>query len=226
MERSFHIEPDAKRIMARPRAFDEQAVLDAATDIFWAKGYEATSTRDLSAGIGLTPSSMYAAFGDKRGLFRRALDHYLGGLRRKIADLEAMRSPGLAITRFFDDIIERSLADALRRGCMLVNCALEAPSEDREFRGAIARELKLIEDFFRDRIVSAQQCGEVTPTVSADDAARQLLAVLLGVRVLARVRPERLLLAGAVGQTLSMLGLPPLAAPATARSRNSRRLAS
>lgn len=196
--------------MARPREFDERAVLDAASDIFWTKGYEATSTRDLTAGTGLTPSSMYGAFGDKRGLFRRALDHYLVRLREKMSRLEATMSPGQAITGFLEDTIERSLEDALQRGCMLVNAALETSSLDAEFRDAVAHELKLIEAFFHGRVTAGQTAGDLSSDHPADDAARQLLAVLLGVRVLARVRPERELLTGAVRQTLGALGLPPL----------------
>ncbi|MGK9198916.1 MULTISPECIES: TetR/AcrR family transcriptional regulator [Sinorhizobium] len=212
--------------MARPREFDEEAVLNAASDIFWTRGYKATSTRELTARTGLTPSSMYAAFGDKRGLFRRALDHYLNRLREKMAHLEATASPGQAITGFFEDTIERSLGDALQRGCMLVNSALEASSEDAEFRSSIARELNLIEEFFRSRVTAGQECGDISRAHSAKDAARQLLAVLSGVRVLARVRPERPLLTGAVGQTLALLGLPPLAAPAAASIRESKHRAS
>lgn len=207
--------------MARPREFDEQAVLDAASEVFWTKGYEATSTRDLSAQTGLTPSSIYAAFGDKRRMFRRALDHYLGRLREKMTSLKATRSPGEAITGFFEDTIERSLDDALQRGCMLVNSALEASPQDPEFRAAIASELELIEDFFLGRIAEGQRRGDLSPAHSAEDAARQLLAVLLGVRVLARVRPEGPLLRGAVSQTLASLGLPPLAVAGTSSARSS-----
>lgn len=209
--------------MARPREFDEQAVLDAASDLFWTKGYEATSTRDLTACMGLTPSSMYAAFGDKRRLFRCALDHYLGRLRHKMAHLETTVSPGQAITGFFEDTIERSLGDALQRGCMLVNSALEVSPADAEFRDAIAHELKLIEGFFRSRFAAAQERGEISSAHSADEAARQLLAVLLGIRVLARVRPERALLTGAARQTLELLELPALAKTAGASAKSSRR---
>jgi len=196
--------------MARPRAFDEQAVLDAVSDLFWAKGYEATSTRDLTAHTGLTPSSMYAAFGDKRGLFLRALDHYLARLREKISRLETTVTPAQAITGFFEDTVERSLGDKLQRGCMLVNSVLEASPRDAEFRDAIAHELKLIEGFFHRCFVAGQKTGEIPSAHFADDAARQLLAVLLGIRVLARVRPERKLLTGAVWQALELLDLPPL----------------
>lgn len=205
--------------MARPREFDEQAVLDAASDIFWTKGFEATSTRELIVRTGLTPSSIYAAFGDKRGLFRAALDHYLDRLHDKIAALETTMAPGQAITGFFEDTIERSLGDRLHRGCMLVNSALEASPKDTELREAIAHELKLIEDFFRNRLIAGQACGDVSSVHSADETARQLLAVLLGVRVLARVRPERPVLMGAVRQTLQLLGLPPLKVIADAPAR-------
>jgi TetR/AcrR family transcriptional repressor of nem operon len=64
-------------VMARPREFDEQAVLEAAVQCFWMHGYEATSVRDLAERMEITGASLYNAFGDKRSLFRRALDHYL-----------------------------------------------------------------------------------------------------------------------------------------------------
>lgn len=196
--------------MGRPRQFDEDAVLDAASEIFWARGYEATSTRELTACTGLTPSSIYAAFGDKRGLFRRALDHYLARLRGKMARLDEAGSPGRAIAGFFQDTIDQSLADPAQRGCMLVNSALEATPQEPELREAVAGELRLIEAFFRDRVAAAQRVGEISAACSADDAARQLLALLLGLRVLARVRPEPPLLTGAANQALAALGLPPL----------------
>jgi TetR/AcrR family transcriptional regulator, transcriptional repressor for nem operon len=198
-----------RKEMTRPREFDERAALDAAVAAFWAKGYEGTSTRDLTACTGLSPSSMYAAFGDKRTFFRRALDHYLDRtLRDKIARLEAAASPGLAIAGFFDDVVERSIRDKLWRGCMLVNSALTSSPEDAELQTAIGREFEMIEGFFHRCLVKGQQTGEIPATYPADDSARQLLSVLLGIRVLARVRPERALLTGAVGQALKMQGLP------------------
>ena len=63
--------------MARPREFDEGAVLDAAVLCFWKQGYEATSVRDLVAHTGITAASLYNAFGDKRALYEKALDHYV-----------------------------------------------------------------------------------------------------------------------------------------------------
>jgi TetR/AcrR family transcriptional regulator, transcriptional repressor for nem operon len=63
--------------MARPREFDEDVVLDAAIQCFWNRGFEATSVKDLIDRTGITAASLYNAFGDKRALFRAALDHYV-----------------------------------------------------------------------------------------------------------------------------------------------------
>lgn len=197
--------------MGRPREFDKEAVLEAASNAFWVTGYEATSTRDLTDCTGLSPSSLYAAFGDKRALFREALDHYLVILRERMSRLEAGPSPATAITGFFDEIIARSLNDKLQRGCLMVNSALESSPRDPELQDAIARELVLIEQFFRGRFEAGQRAGEIPAKHDAGDAARNLLAVLLGLRVLARVRPQRKLLTGAVRQVLKPLDLPPLA---------------
>ena len=63
--------------MARPREFDEGAVLEAAVQCFWSRGYEGDSVRDVADSMGITGASIYNAFGDKRSLYRRALEHYL-----------------------------------------------------------------------------------------------------------------------------------------------------
>jgi TetR/AcrR family transcriptional repressor of nem operon len=194
--------------MARPREFDEGKVLEAAGEIFWARGYDGTTTRELSECTGLTPASMYNAFGDKRGLYLRALGSYLSRmLHERIARHEAAPSPGRAIAGFFREVVDRSLTDPEHRGCLLVNTALEANSGDTELRQLVADETRTIERFFHRCIVAGQKSGEIPSDQSAGDLARHLLAVLLGLRVLARVRPEAGLLEGLVRPALSMLNI-------------------
>lgn len=199
--------------MARPRGFDEQQVLEAASAAFWQKGYEATSTRDLVKSTGLTQPSLYNAFGDKRGLYLRALEHYIDHtVRERIKRLEQTLTPAQCITTFFHEIIERSIADPDKRGCMLVNSALEISSEDEGFRATVAVELEEIRAFFRRCLEAAQASGEIVSKVPADDVATHLLATLIGVRVLARASPQHAVLTSAVTPALSLLGLPPLPA--------------
>src|SRR5438552_622874 len=126
-------------VMARPREFDEQSVLDAAVQCFWARGYEATSVRDLTRRMEMTGASLYNAFGDKRALFRRALEHYLAqGFDKRVRRLEGQFAPRQAIEAFFGEIIAHSLNDKRHKGCMLVNAALEVAPHDPELRQVVA----------------------------------------------------------------------------------------
>lgn len=197
--------------MPRPRQFDEDAVLTAAAECFWGRGFEATSTRDLAGAMALTPASLYNAFGDKRALFLRALDHYLQRtLHDRVRRLEAVDHPGLGITLFLAEIVDRSSGDARQRGCMLVNTALEAGPDDPSIQAVVADEIGVIEDFFRGRMALGRAGGAIPPGPPVDQAAALLLSVLLGVRVLARLGPGRARLAAPVHAVLALLGLPPL----------------
>ena len=194
--------------MARPREFDETAVLEAAMNCFWAQGFEQTSVRELAEQMGITGASLYNAFGDKRSLYRQAFVHYLAQtVRDRVARLEKL-PPATAVRTFFDEIIERSVDDEQRRGCMLVNAALELAPYDPEFQRLVAEEMIFIEAFFR-RLEAGQKDSSITDTRPADELAKLLLSVLLGIRVLARTRPQREVLEGAANGVLALLGKAP-----------------
>src|SRR5271166_6412841 len=119
--------------MARPREFDEATALEAAIECFWQRGYEATSVRDLAEKMGLSTPSLYNAYGDKHALFVQALERYLdNSARALIKRLEESLPPKEAVRRFIEEIIERSVNDRERRGCFLINSALEVAPHDRE----------------------------------------------------------------------------------------------
>jgi TetR/AcrR family transcriptional repressor of nem operon len=192
--------------MARPREFDEKEVLDAAVQCFWARGFEATSVRDLADRMGITGASLYNAFGDKRALYRRALDHYVkASFGDRVGRFEGKLAPRAAIEAFFREIIERSLDDPARKGCMLVNSALEVAPHDPDFLQAVSDVLRQVEAFFRRCVVAGQADGTISSAQASDDLARLLLGVLLGIRVLARTRPERPLLEGMLRPALALL---------------------
>jgi TetR/AcrR family transcriptional regulator, transcriptional repressor for nem operon len=198
--------------MARPREFDEADVLDAAMDCFWRNGYEATSVRDLAARMGITCASLYNAFGDKRTLFRQVVQRYAErSTRERISRLEASLPPKQAVRAFLGEIVERSTGGD-RRGCLLVNTALEAAPDDPELRAEVAAHLAEIEAFFYRAVTAAQQDGSVPPDRAPDDIARLLLGITLGLRVLARSTPERELLEGMTRPALALLDWPHQAA--------------
>ena len=192
--------------MARRREFDEVTALEAAVECFWHRGYEATSVRDLAAKMGLSAPSLYNAYGDKHALFVQALEHYLDhSARALIKQLESSLPPKQAIRRFIEEIIERSVNDRERRGCFLINSALEVAPHDRELGAFIADRLAEIEAFFYRSIKMAQADGAISRDRVAKDLARLLLGVFLGIRVLARSKPERALLQGVARPALALL---------------------
>ncbi len=191
--------------MARPREFDEGDVLHAAVLCFWKQGYEATSVRDLVAQTGITAASLYNAFGNKRALYHKALEHYV-----EVSVADRIRRCGMlppleAIEAFFADIVKRSLNDRERKGCMLVNAALDVVPHDPAFRKVVAKVLVGIEVFFLTCVRAGQAGGTVARSLPAETLAQNLLGVLMGIRVLARVRPERALLEGVVAPALALL---------------------
>jgi TetR/AcrR family transcriptional regulator, transcriptional repressor for nem operon len=195
--------------MGRPREFNEMTALAAAVDCFWERGYEATSVRDLAASMGLTAPSLYNAFGDKQALFVRALERYLDCTTRgRLSKYETSLPPKQAIRKFFAEIIDHSVNDRQRKGCFLVNSALEVAPHQSKLRAVIAEQFGEIEGFFKRCILAAQADGTAPRGVNANDGARLLLGVLLGIRVLARSAPSRPLLEGAVRPALALLDLP------------------
>jgi TetR/AcrR family transcriptional repressor of nem operon len=192
--------------MARPRQFKETAVLDAAVEHFWLFGYQAASIRELAASMGINGASLYNAFGDKRALFRIVLARYVEiNIESPIRRVEEEFSSRKAIEGFFRDIVGYSLRDKDQKGCLLVNSALELDPEDAELKEVIKDVLVEIEAFFKRAVVAGQQSGEIPQTQRAADLARFLLSAILGIRVLARVRPERALLDGIVRAAMSSL---------------------
>jgi len=201
--------------MPRPKEFDESAALEAAMHCFWQHGYEATSVRDLTASMGLAPPSLYNAFGDKQQLFARALEHYLETTTRgRLRRLEQSHGGVKALHRFFAEIIEHSINDRERKGCFLVNSALEVAPHQAACRAVIIRQFDDIEAFFKRSILAGQADGTVAPEINAVDTARLLLGVLLGIRVLARTNPRP--------EALKRVARPALALIKPPRSRRTR----
>ena len=192
--------------MARPRGFDETAALDAAIECFRQRGYEGTSIRDLTDCMGIGPTSLYNSFGDKRALFIKALERYVDcSVRARLNRLESSLPPKQAVRTLIEDVVERSLTDRTRGGCLLINSALAIAPHDPEIGAEIAKRLGEIEGFFRRSISAAQSSGTISRKLNSGDFARLLLSVLLGIRVLARSKPERTLLEGVARPALSLL---------------------
>ena len=188
------------------KTFDVDAALGKAMEAFWRHGYEATSMQDLVDCMGVNRGSLYATFGDKRSLFIMALRRYDEHHRRDWTDRMAAAASGkAAILAAFDGVIAAVLDEGRREGCLLVNSALELSPHDAEIARIVARGLKEMERFFRQQIERGQAGGEIPAHIDPAETARALLALLAGLRVFARARPERTLLQSTARQAAAML---------------------
>ncbi|WP_253768246.1 TetR/AcrR family transcriptional regulator [Goodfellowiella coeruleoviolacea] len=193
--------------MARPRKFDETSVLDAALDAFWRRGYEATSTRDLSDRTGIGPSSLYNTFGDKRQLYLRALRKYREtGTTEQVA---LLRRPGPAKERLRALMVAAIDLDLGGTdgpvGCFAINAAMETASSDPDVRAEVRRQFAEVEQALRETVARGQRDGEIDPTRDAAVLARQVLSTYYGLRVLGRVEADRDTLLAVVDSTLEGL---------------------
>ncbi|MCV7298395.1 TetR/AcrR family transcriptional regulator [Mycobacterium barrassiae] len=172
--------------MARPRKFDESDVVAAAREEFWTRGYGATSVDDLTAATGLGKGSLYGAFGDKHGLFLRALDDYidttLGTVRAQLTDPEYRAYERL--TRHIRWQASSVAADKARRGCMVARTAAELGSSDDAVEDKIARVYAVWRDELAGTIAEAQRDGDIDKKVDPQALAGTLLSFMRGVEAL------------------------------------------
>jgi TetR/AcrR family transcriptional repressor of nem operon len=177
------------------KQFDFDETLDRAMQLFWNRGYEATSMQDLVECTGINRASLYSTYRDKHALFLAALQRYADKIHfRRLTDLESRHGPRETIRQLFLAYTREPSAKGGARGCFLTNTALELAAHDREAGEIVAQAQKKTEAFFARMIRKGKAGGEVAAHVKEPEAAAALLASLIGLSVLTRSRPERALL--------------------------------
>lgn len=192
--------------MARPREFDVDMALDRAMHTFWSKGFEATSLDELCEATGLGRSSLYAAFGSKRGLYFNALERYerlaVGWIAAELAGPLPIRE---AVARFLGKIIDDIVTGRGRRGCLIGNCAAELSRQDRKAAGKVRHSLGLLESTFRAGLARARERGEIAADADVDALARFLMSGIQGLRLVGKANPNRAVLDDIVAVMLRCL---------------------
>lgn len=158
----------------RPRSFDRDAALAAAVELFWREGYDRTSVAMLTAAMGVTPPSLYAAFGDKHRLFEEAAQAYYEVTCDALAKAAATPSVVDAVGRMLDETAQAHAAEGTPPGCLLLT----------EPRLGAQREAVRVR--LRDRIDQGVRDGELAEATDADALATYLVAVMRGMSGCAR----------------------------------------
>lgn len=173
--------------MARPRTFDEAAVVTAARHQFWSSGYADTGLRDLMAATGLAKASLYNAFGDKHALYLRAFQSYCTTtLDRVAAQLDGPDDEAAArLTRLIDEMAEdRGSQDTPPTACFLAKATTELAAHDPEVAAIAQRTYRRFEALLTGAVEAAQRAGALPLTEDARSVARHILVALRGVEAL------------------------------------------
>lgn len=178
--------------MARTKAFDHGSVVDKAVQVFWSKGYEATSIQDLVDAMGINRGSIYDTFGDKSGLFLATIERYVqDSPARQLIAGATTADPRRAIEDFMHMLVDESCAPGGERGCFLTNTLTELCGTDAAMADHVKSSLTQIENALYTLIRRGQETGDIAPWRDARAIARSLLATAQGIMALAKVNPGR-----------------------------------
>jgi TetR/AcrR family transcriptional repressor of nem operon len=195
--------------MSRTKEFDPDAVLQKALELFWDRGYEATSMADLVEHLGIARASIYATFGGKHELYVRALDRYVQGRDPRLVEMLSQPGPVLpAVRALVEAYAAESVCDARRRGCMVVSAAVELMSRDPQAARRVEASWDTLETALTSALTRARAQGEIGAEKDPRALARFLLVLLQGMRVLGHAHPDPGRVQDAAAQALTVLGVP------------------
>ena len=192
--------------MARTKEFDPDTALQLALELFWERGYEATSMADLVEHLGIARASIYATYGSKHDLYVAAFERYV---RTHDPDIvEALSRPGPvlpAVRALVEAYADESLHDRRRRGCLVVNAAVEIVPRDPQVARRVEASWDTVETALTAALTRARAQGEIPAAKDPRALARLLLVVLQGMRVFGRAKPAPERLRDAAAQALAAL---------------------
>ena len=177
--------------MGRPRAFDADAALDEAMEVFWRHGYEGATIAQLTDAMGINPPSLYAAFGSKEGLLKAALDRYSAKRAAFMEDILNAPTARETAERMLMGIAETQTDPANPPGCLLVQGGLACGTGSENVPFELAARRAQTEQQLRERFVRAKAEGDLKPTADPAALARYLSAVTVGMGVMASSGADR-----------------------------------
>ncbi|MFD3532173.1 TetR/AcrR family transcriptional regulator [Streptomyces sp. NPDC058664] len=193
--------------MARTKEFDPDAALQAALELFWARGYEATTMSDLVERLGIGRASLYATFGNKHELYLKAMDRYLETRDPRMVEELSAPGPALPAVRA---LVRRFAAQASTdeerlNGCFVTNSAAELGPHDTTVARRVEMSWELIETLLYAALTRARAGGELPADRDPRALARMLLVLMQGIRVVGKASTEPGRVLDAAEQALTLL---------------------
>ncbi|NED99757.1 TetR/AcrR family transcriptional regulator [Phytoactinopolyspora halotolerans] len=192
--------------MARTKEFDPDAALARALELFWERGYEATSMADLVEHLEIGRASLYATFDSKHELYLKALRRYLETRDPDPIALLSQPGPALpAVRTLVESYVAESINDERHRGCMIVNAAAELMPHDHQVAQHVETSWSALEAALTGALTRARAQDEIGPDADPIATARFLVVFLQGVRLVGKGPMGAARLRDAADQALSML---------------------
>ncbi len=192
--------------MARTREFDEAKVIDIATNLFWKNGYHGVSTQDLIDAFGMSKSSMYGAYHDKRNLFILALENYRKNASQGMVDaMKSNKSLKETIELLLNNIITETVGDEDCKGCFIVNTAIELAAHDSGIADILRENRENIIKAFTNAIQKGIDNQELAPSNNPHAIANYFYSLINGMRVDAKIHKDRSQYSEIVSVALSIL---------------------
>ena len=179
--------------MARHREFDEELVLDKARDLFWERGYTATSIGDLEQHLGISRSSLYGFFGGKRELYNKTLIRYqednLSQLEQKLTD---SKDPQETLTQLFvNTALQHADCHSSSRGCYIVNATTEMANSCTEALSFVAGNREAFVRIMQNFVARTQVQGKLSKQANPIELANYLFLFYNGLQVVVQTNIDR-----------------------------------
>lgn len=192
--------------MGRVKTFDKDEVLNKAIDLFWTKGYNATSMQDLVTTLGINRSSMYDTYGDKRQLFITALtDYHTKAADGMIDMISSAKSYQELLDKMFGITVKECTGPEGKKGCFATNTMVELVPHDEEIAEVVKQNMSRIEDAVTKAIAKAQKNKETSNQDPPRALARFMLNTITGLRILAKSDHPKKQYDDIVGVAMSVL---------------------
>ncbi len=192
--------------MARPKAFNEEEVLEKSMTLFWQKGYNATTIQDLVDATGINKPSIYNTYGDKENIFLKALDFYkvksLAGFKNKLSDDKSVYE---SVRKLLNDIISDGHMDKSRKGCFYVNTILELIPGNEEIEKSLQSHKVNLESLFQSYFKNAIATKDLNSNLDPKELSKWLFGLIMGYRVTSKLENGPNILAKTVDLNLTIL---------------------
>ncbi|MEM8927140.1 MAG: TetR/AcrR family transcriptional regulator [Bacteroidota bacterium] len=192
--------------MPRTKQFCEEDVLKKAMELFWEKGFHATSMQDLVSHLGINRASLYDTYGGKEQLFDRAFSHYLASAGSWLVDLfQQESSVKEGFRRLFSTAIAEAIEDPCRKGCFVVNTTTELVPGNGKMNQTLLEHKAQMEQLFVTYVQQGINNGEIPEHKDAQEIGLMLFTLYNGIRVVSKVDTDTKKLQKVVDSGLSVL---------------------